>query len=386
VDQSRDQGPLRSRRGALTTTFTFPIGALVAALLVFVTADLTVGLVGGLLVALIPWALLCGGVRLGAWAMVVAGVGIPAAVVLGYAATGAAFLAMLAVAWLAADGRSRPAEMTALAASMAIPIVDVASNPANYPSNAWVYLATGSLFSWFIGRMLYRERELVGALTEAHSRLHDAAAAAERQHIARDVHDVVGHSLTVVLLNVMGARRVLTLNPRAAAEALDRAEQVGRDSLESVRAVVELLRAPGTSSAAAPRAPGVADIAALARTAVDAGLPVHLEVEGDLDSVDACAGLGAFRLVQEAISNVEHHAPGAAVVVRIVIDGEQLAVSVQNGPAAHHVTRSFGGGVGLAGMRERIGALGGRLSAGPDGDGWRVEGSIPLRSADAPAR
>ncbi len=386
MDQSRDQGPLRTRRGALTTTFTFPIGALVAALLVFVTADLTVGLVGGLLVALIPWALLCGGVRLGPWAMVVAGVGIPAAVVLGYAATGAAFLAMLAVAWLAADGRSRPAEITALAASMAVPIVDVASNPANYPSNAWVYLATGSLFSWFIGRMLHRERELVGALTEAHSRLHDADAAAERQRIARDVHDVVGHSLTVVLLNVMGARRVLTLNPRAAAEALDRAEQVGRDSLESVRAVVELLRAPGTSSAAEPRAPGVADIGALARTAVDAGLPVHLEMEGDLDRVDACAGLGAFRLVQEAISNVEHHAPGAPVVVRIVIDGEQLAVSVQNGPAAHHVTRSRHGGAGLAGMRERMSALGGSLSAGPDGDGWRVEGAIPLRSADAPAR
>ncbi|MCA1672821.1 MAG: histidine kinase, partial [Actinobacteria bacterium] len=371
MDQSRDQGPLRTRRATLTTTFTFPIGALVAALLVFVTADLTVGLVGGLLVALIPWALLCGGVRLGPLAMVVAGVGIPAAVVLGHAATGAAFLAMLAVAWLAADGRSRPAELTALAASMAIPIVDVGSNPANYPSNGWVYLATGSLFSWFIGRMLHRERELVGALTEAHSRLHDAAAAAERQRIARDVHDVVGHSLTVVLLNVMGARRVLTLNPRAAAEALDRAEQVGRDSLDSVRTVVELLRAPGTTAANAPRAPGVADIAALARTAVDAGLPVHLEVEGDLDRVDACAGLGAFRLVQEAISNVEHHAPGAAVVVRIVIDGEQLAVSVQNGPAAHHVTRSCGGGAGLAGMHERIGALGGSLSAGPDGDGWR---------------
>ncbi|MDQ3681053.1 MAG: histidine kinase dimerization/phosphoacceptor domain-containing protein, partial [Actinomycetota bacterium] len=222
-----------------------------AAVLVFFTADLTAGLVGGLLVALVPWALLAGDVRLGPWTMVLGGVGLPAAVVLGYDATGATFLAMLAVAWLAADGRSRLAEMTALAASVAIPIADVASNQANYRSSAWVYLATGSLFSWFIGRMLHRERQLVGALSEAQGRLHDAAAAAERQRIAHDVHDVVGHSLSVVLLNVMGARRVLTLDPAAAAEALDRAERVGRDSLDSVRAVVALLRSPAAGGAAA---------------------------------------------------------------------------------------------------------------------------------------
>ena len=268
---------------------------------------------------------------------------------------------------------------------MAIPIADVASNPLNYRSSAWVYLGTGALFSWFIGRMLHRERKLVSALTDAQGRLHDAAAAAERQRIAHDVHDVVGHSLSVMLLNVMGARRVLTLDPPAAGRALDRAEQVGRDSLDSVRAVVALLGSPGEAGAAAPPAPGAADIAALARTAAEAGLPVTVEVEGDLDAVDSYAGLAAFRLVQEAISNVEHHAPGAAVVVRIVNDGEHLAVSVQNGPGDQHVKRSSSGGTGLVGMRERIRALGGTASAGPDGEGWRVEGSIPLRRADAPS-
>lgn len=188
--------------GPFTTTF--PLAALVAAVLVFVTAEASPGLVGGVLVALVPWALLAGNVRLGPWIMVLAGIGTPAAVVLGYDATGAAFLSMLAVAWLAADGRSRLAELVALAGSIAIPVADVASNPANYQSSAGVYMATGSLFSWFIGRMLHRERQLVGALTDAHGRLHEAAAAAERQRIAHDVHDVVGHSLSVLLLNVMG--------------------------------------------------------------------------------------------------------------------------------------------------------------------------------------
>ncbi|MDP9071238.1 MAG: histidine kinase dimerization/phosphoacceptor domain-containing protein, partial [Actinomycetota bacterium] len=264
MDHRQDEASVRTWCGQCTTTF--PVAALVAAVLVFVTADLTAGLVGGLLVALVPWALLAGAVRLGPWTMVLGGVGIPAAVVLGYDATGATFLAMLAVAWLAADGRSRLAEMTALAASVAIPVADVASNEANYRSSAWVYLATGSLFSWFIGRILHRERQLVDALTEAQGRLRDAAAAAERQRIAHDVHDVVGHSLSVVLLNVMGARRVLTRDPTAAANALDRAEQVGRDSLDSVRAVVALLRSPGDAGVAGPPAPTVADIAALART------------------------------------------------------------------------------------------------------------------------
>lgn len=368
--------------GRFTTTF--PLAALVAAVLVFVTADATAGLVGGLLVALLPWALLAGNVRIRPWAMVLVGVGTPAAVVLGYDATGATFLAMLAVAWLAADGRSRLAELAALAGSMAIPFADVASNPADYQTSAAVYMATGSLFSWFIGRILHRERQLVGALTDAHERLHEAAAVAERQRIARDVHDVVGHSLSVVLLNVMGARRVLTLDPAGAADALDRAERVGRDSLDSLRSVVALLRSPADPGAAGPPAPGAVDIAALARTAADAGLAVEVEVAGDLHAVDPYAGLAACRLVQEALTNAEHHAAGAAVAVRVVNDGEHLTVVVRNGPSDQHSKRTASGGTGLVGMRERIDALGGVVSAGPDGGGWRVEASIPLRRSGVP--
>ena len=199
VDHRWDEGKVATWCGRFTTTF--PLAALVAAVLVFVTADATIRLVAGLLVALVPWALLAGDVRLGPWAMVLAGVGIPGAVVLSYDATGATFLAMLAVAWVAADGRSRLAQLMGLAGSVAIPIADVASNPANYESSAWVYLATGSVLSWFIGRVLHRERQLVSALSDAQARLHDAATAAERQRIAHDVHDVVGHSLSVVLLN-----------------------------------------------------------------------------------------------------------------------------------------------------------------------------------------
>jgi signal transduction histidine kinase len=376
---------LRSWGGTFAMSLAFPVAALVAALLVFATSPLEAGLVIGVIAALVPWALLAGDVRVGPWLMVVAGVGIPGVLVALYDAPGANFLALLAVAWLAASGESVAAEITAVvAASIVIPLV-YAAGDWDEDGEAFVYFATGGLIVWCIGRILRRERRLVAALTEAQDRLAVAASAAERQRIARDVHDVVGHSLTVMLLNVSGARRVLTRDPAAAAEALDRAEQAGRGSLQSVRAIVGLLRTPDEAGAE-PR-PGAADIVGLVDTAAAAGLPVRAQVAGDLEAIDPYAGLAAYRLVQEALANVEHHAPGADVVVRVVNDNDRLTVSVRNGRARHTPPPPAGrGGTGLDGMRQRVAAVGGAVAAGPMGDGWVVEGSIPIERSDATAQ
>ncbi|MGX7674258.1 sensor histidine kinase [Plantactinospora sp. DSM 117369] len=380
-----EQTGLRAWGGSFTTGLAFPLAALAAALLVFLTTDITVGLVGTLVVALLPWALLAGQVRVGPWPMAALGVGVPALVTFWYDAPGAIFLAMLAVAWLAAMGRSWPAETVAAVGTAAVPVVLVAVDGEwreDYP--AVVFFGTGTLFTWSIGRILRRERQLVAALTEAQARLDVAAAAAERRRIAHDVHDAVGHGLTVVLLNLVGARQVLDRDPAAAAEALDRAEQVGRDSLQSVRAIVGLLRDPAEGGGAQPPLPGAADIVDLVRGVAEAGLPVRTELVGDLGSVDTYTGLAAFRIVQEAVSNVRHHAPGAEAVVRIVRHPDRLAVSVRNGAPARIPTPSGrGGGTGLAGMRQRVEALGGTVSAGPDGDGWLVEASLPVRRTGA---
>jgi signal transduction histidine kinase len=375
---------VRSWGGTFAMSLAFPVAALVAALLVFATSSLEPGLVIGVIAALVPWALLAGDVRVGPWTMVAAGVGIPGVLVTLYDAPGANFLALLAVAWLAAGGESLAAEVTAaVAASIVIPLV-YAAGDWDEDGEAFVYFATGGLIVWCIGRILRRERRLVAALTEAQARLEAAASAAERQRIARDVHDVVGHSLTVMLLNVSGARRVLTRDPAAAAEALDRAEQAGRGSLQSVRAIVGLLRSP--DDAGAEPQPGAADIVGLVDTAAAAGLPVRAEVPGALDAVDPYVGLAAYRLVQEALANVEHHAPGADVVVRVVKDNDRLTVSVRNGPARHAPPPPAGrGGTGIDGMRQRVGAVGGTVTIGPEGAGWLVEGSIPLDRSDATA-
>ncbi|GAA3771825.1 sensor histidine kinase [Plantactinospora mayteni] len=381
-----EQTGLRAWGGSFTTGLAFPLAALAAALLVFLTTGITAGLVGTLVVALVPWALLAGQVRVGPWPMAVLGVGVPALVTFWYDAPGAIFLAMLAVAWLAALGRSWPAEMVAAVGAGVVPVALVAVEGEwreDYP--AVVFFGTGTLFTWLIGRILRRERQLVAALTEAHDRLDVAAAAAERRRIAHDVHDAVGHGLTVVLLNLVGARQVLDRDPAAAAEALDRAEQVGRDSLQSVRAIVGLLRDPAEGGGAArPPLPGAADIVDLVRGAAEAGLPVRTELVGELGSVDTYTGLAAYRIVQEAVSNVRHHAPGAEAVVRIVRHPDRLAVSVRNGaPTRTPTPTGRGGGTGLDGMRQRVDPLGGTVSAGPDGDGWLVEASLPVRRTGA---
>ncbi|HET6833612.1 MAG TPA: histidine kinase [Acidimicrobiales bacterium] len=378
-----DEAP-RSWGGTFAMSLAFPVAALVAAGLVFATSSFEAGLVFGVIVALVPWALIAGDIRVGPWIMVVAGVGIPGALVAVYDAPGATFLALLTVAWLAASGESPAAEVVAALGAIAIPII-YAMGDWDEDGEAVVYFGTGVLIVWCIGRILRRERTLVAALTEAQDRLAAAASAAERQRIARDVHDVVGHSLTVMLLNVSGARRVLDRNPAAAADALDRAEQAGRGSLQSVRAIVGLLRSP--DEAGAEPLPGAADIVGLVDTAAAAGLPVRADVLGDLRAVDPYAGLAAYRLVQEALANVGHHAPGSDVVVRVVVDGVRLDVSVRNGPARHPPPAPTGrGGAGLDGMHQRVAAVGGTVSAGPEGDGWVVEGSIPLDRTDATAQ
>lgn len=369
---------LRSWGGERTTTLAFPIAALVAAILVFATTAPSVGAVLGILVSLVPWALHAGEARVGPWLMIVVGIGAPGVVVLSYDATGATFLALLAVAWIAARGTSLVAEVGAVAATVAIPIAHTVGSPKGWQS--WVYFATGVLFAWFVGRVLCRERQLVAALADAQHQLHAAGASAERHRIAREVHDIVGHSLTVVLLNVIGARRNIFRDPAAAAEALDRAEQAGRSSLDSVRTTVGLLRDPDQHDRELLPMPGAADILPLVSTAAAAGMGIRVEVDGDLDDVDDYAGLAAFRLVQEAISNVEHHAPMSDVAVQITNDGDNLTVSVRN-DGAEAVKTSRSHGTGLTGLQERLAAVGGTMSAGPVDGGWSVEGWIPLHRA-----
>nr|BFE29621.1 hypothetical protein GCM10010200_018720 [Actinomadura rugatobispora] len=237
---------------------------------------------------------------------------------------------------------------------------------------------------WGIGFLLLGLAfRLHTALYEARLRLDREAVAEERRKIAREVHDLIGHGLGVVLLNIGAARRAAARGDAAAAVgALEEAERVGRRGVRDVHQGLVLLRDPGAAAGPiAPPPPTAEDIRALVDGLGADGLSVELTTSGDLASVDPAVGLTLFRVVQEGLSNSARHAPGAAAAVTVSVGARHALVTVADRGAAPPGGRTAppaGGGLGLVGMRERVTALGGTLHAGPDGAGWRIDAAIPL--------
>ncbi len=240
----------------------------------------------------------------------------------------------------------------------------------------WPFWMMGIGFGCLSSEQMRRFRRLVDELEATRERLAGQAVQLERQRIAADLHDLVGHSLTVVLLYLTGARKQLQNDPSGAAVALQEAEEIGRASLAEIRHNVAALRGPaGATMAPTPSAADVVDLVNRLRAA---GSTVDLDVTGDLATVDGIAGLVVYRVVQESLNNAARHAGGAAIRVEVAIgvDAAEICVADRGGtPAA-----TTGDGVGLIGMRERVAAVGGTLQAGSQPDGWTVRASVPLRA------
>jgi len=234
---------------------------------------------------------------------------------------------------------------------------------------AWI---AGTIFTGVVGVLARRQAELVEELREAQSGLADRARAEERNRIARELHDVIGHSLTVSLLHVSSARLAVAEEPAAALASLEEAERLGRQSLAEVRQVVGLMRADGRTGVTPM--PGADQIETLVESVRRAGTPVELQVMGSTAALTATAGLAAYRILQESLTNAARHAPGAATVVRVEVGATETRLTVDSAgaPGAERP-----GALGILSMRERSEALGGRLSAGPLGSGWRVEAVLP---------
>lgn len=202
------------------------------------------------------------------------------------------------------------------------------------------------------------------------------AVRAERDRIARDMHDIAGHHLTqlVVRAEALRARRA-ELPPWTAAE-VDALAADGRRAVNDVRATLRLLREPGGEPPAP--APGLTDLPELVDRVRSGGLPVTYHPDGVMESVDAGAALAAYRVVQEGLTNVRRHAPGATTRVTVAVTRRHVRVVVDNDAAAP----ARGGaepGLGLTGLRERVAALGGELRAAPTADGgFRLAATVPL--------
>ncbi len=233
---------------------------------------------------------------------------------------------------------------------------------------AWV---AGTAFTTIVCILARRQWLLLDQLRAAQAGLADRTRAEERNRIAAEMHDVIGHALTVSLLHVSSARLAIDEDPAEARVSLQEAERLARKSLEEVRATVGLMH---SSSIDAAPLPGTADLEELVESFRRAGIPISLEVVGDPAALTSTSSLAVYRIVQEALTNVARHAPGSVTSVAVQIAPANTRVTVNSdGPPASRTTE----GVGLLGMRERAETVGGHLTAGPVGQGWRVEAVLP---------
>ncbi len=242
------------------------------------------------------------------------------------------------------------------------------------PDPGWAAWVAGTTFT-VLGALLVRhEMRLMLDLRTAQAGLLANARTEERNRIARELHDVIAHSLTVSLLYVTSARVALEHAPAEAAEALETAERIGRETLAEVRGTVGLLREDNPEGIERPQ-PGAADLNRLAEGFRGAGTNVDVVIRGDSGQVGPTAGLTVYRIAQEALTNAAKHAPGAPVRLALdIADRDITLVVASSGPPRQ------GTGLGLGSMRERAEAVGGSCVAGPDGQGWVVRALIPVAS------
>ncbi|MFE1594402.1 sensor histidine kinase [Nocardia sp. NPDC058705] len=232
----------------------------------------------------------------------------------------------------------------------------------------WLLLSTtaigGTIAAWALGR--YRATRAAWT-----SQLAERAAADERRRIAREMHDVVAHSLAVMVSHAEAGRLVVPNSPERAAEILTTIADSGREALTEMRGLLGVLR---DESASTEPQPGLDDLPALVERVRASGVDIELSTDEQLRTTPA-VGLTIYRVVQEALTNVARHAghrPRARVSVTAV--GAGIVVRVTNTGSS---TEATGIGKGLVGMRERVDAVGGTLSAGPTEDGWAVEVRVP---------
>jgi signal transduction histidine kinase len=287
-----------------------------------------------------------------------------------HAGEGTMFLLIVAVSYATLTEPERRRRIAYGVVGVATPLVLHGA----YEHWGWPYWMMGVLFGWLMSTQMRRFRLLVDELQAARDRLAVQAVSDERRRIATELHDLVGHSLTVVLLHLTGARRRVRADPEGAERALVEAEEIGRRSLAEIRHNVAILRGDGGSAGTSPT-PAARDVPGLVASAVSAGADVRLDVHGSLDDVEGVVGLAVYRVLQESLSNATKHAPGARVSVDVSIDADAVQLTVIN--RGGHPGEYSPSGVGLIGMRERVESLGGTLSVGPFGDGWRVLARLP---------
>jgi signal transduction histidine kinase len=286
---------------------------------------------------------------------------------------GTMFLLVVAVGFLVLVTPDRRARTCAGVVAVLAPPAVQAVRPQDW---GWQFWMMGIAFGWLSSEQMRKFRDMAAELAVTRGLLAEQAVHVERRRIAAEIHDLVGHSLTVVLLSITGARRLVHDDPGAATEALLEAEAIGRASLAEIRSSARALRDDGRAGAGVDPMPAAGDVPELVERMVTAGSVVDLDVTGDITEVEPVTGLVVYRVVQESLANAARHAPGASARVSLAVTTDSVEVSVFDGGVDGR-NGSGSPGVGLIGMRERVEAVGGTLQAGPVTGGWRVWARLP---------
>ena len=290
----------------------------------------------------------------------------------------------LATVYSAATGLPDRTSRRVLAGALVASFLGTSFAPG--PTNTGVPLVVAG--AWFLGHYV-RARRLHTEALEAKNRALEAAqhelarqaVTEERLRIARELHDVVAHSMSVVAVHAGTGRMVAAADPAAAERALATIEETTRSALAEMRQLLGVLRSgDGVEPAALVPAPGLGDLDSLVAEVGRSGVDVELRVHGDRPAVPPGVDLSAYRVVQEALTNVLKHAGPARAVVDVRYTETCVTVEVTDDGRGSAAPASPGGH-GLAGMRERVAVHGGELDAGPlEAGGFRVAARFPLGS------
>ena len=299
-----------------------------------------------------------------------AGIGWAAVILVGYSAGAHA------------GRREGPIVLALLIASMTIVYISVFGQKGTAPSE-WLWELAFATAPYAVGRLLRSRRRLHAeledralALTHEREQREHLAVGVERARIARELHDVAAHSLSLMVVQAGAARSVLDAAPDAAAEALADIAATGRQTMADMGRLLGFLESEDPSSLG-----GISRIGDLVAHARQAGLPVEVRIIGTARRLASAVDLAAYRVIQEGLTNALKHAGGARTRVLVAYDDAAVRVEVSDDGHSriHHPLASSGAGHGLQGMRERVAMAGGELTAGrrPDG-GWAVVARLPV--------